>query len=58
MEGYNLLMMDYYINDKRQGIATRGDEHWRNYYGTWQHRFQDQQESVDISDFVDLETTL
>lgn len=58
MEGYNLLMMDYYITDNRQGIATRGDEHWRNYYGTWQHKFQDRQNSVNVSDFVDLETTL
>jgi len=41
MEGYNLLMIDNYIKDNRQGMATRGSEYWKNYYNTWQSKYQE-----------------
>ena len=41
MEGFNLLMIDNYIKDNRQGMATRGREYWKNYYNTWQSKYQE-----------------
>ena len=41
MEGYNLLMIDNYIKDSRLGMATRGSEYWKNYYNTWQSKYQE-----------------
>ena len=41
MEGYNLLMIDSYIKDNRLGMATRGREYWKNYYNTWQSKYQE-----------------
>ena len=58
MEGFNLLMIDYYIDDNRQGLATKGKEYWRNYYNTWQCNYQDKEEAIEISDFIDETVTL
>lgn len=52
MEGYNLLMIDNYIKDNRQGMATRGSEYWKNYYNTWQSAYQDNKQNPLISSFV------
>lgn len=41
MEGYNLLMIDSYLKDSRSGMATRGSEYWKNYYNTWQSKYQE-----------------
>ena len=52
MEGYNLLMIDSYIKDSRSGMATRGREYWKNYYNTWQSKYQEKTQNPLLSSLI------
>lgn len=52
MEGFNLLMIDNYIKDNRQGMATRGREYWKNYYNTWQSKYQEKTQNPLLSSLI------
>lgn len=49
MEGFNLLMIDSYVQDKKYQVVPNN---WRKYYSTWQDEFLKVRDQVTLMQFI------